>query len=171
MGGADPAGSRGVDQDQATLQQRARDVDLDPQDLGTAGLGGPGQIAGDVVHGQGDDPAGARGAAVLVGVGDDQPGGGLLTVSDDGDGGGGLGVADPAHRDVEQCIDQVALALFELTHHHDPGAGVGDPIAGGGHAGGEVLATGGARHVGETVDDLDDFRGVGVHVGPGVRSG
>ena len=119
-----PTDAGGVDQHQAVGQQRAGDVDLEPGDVASLGQRVVGGHGGELVHRQ----RGAHG--VTARLRENQFGGRLLPVLHESGHGGGLVVADRTHLDVQQGIDELALALLERPHHDDPYARIGDPGAG-----------------------------------------
>ena len=148
-----PTDAGGVDEGQAAPQQRAGRTDLHPQHLPAPGLRRAPQVVADVGDGDGD---GLR--RHVASGGDHQSGGGLVGVGDDGDQCGGLVVADTGHRNVQQRVEQLTLALLELPGDHHPDLRVGDAFAGHREPGGQVSAIVEFGDRGGVVDQLDDHR-------------
>ena len=91
-----------------------------------------------------------------VAVVDDQPGRCLLAVVDDGGQHRGLVVADPRDGHVEQRVEQLTLALLELTRDHHPDLRVGDPRLGNLEPLHQVAAAVEVGDLAGVVDQLDD---------------
>ena len=87
---------------------------------------------------------------------DDQPGRRLLGVADHGDQRGGLVVTDAGHRHVEQRVEQLALALLELTGDHHPDLRVGDALLGDGQPRHQVATVVEVGDRAGVIDQLDD---------------
>ena len=97
-------------------------------------------------------------SAVLVG--DDDPGRGLVVMADDRHQNGALIVADSGHGHVQQRVEQLALALFELAGDHHPDQRVGDPLTCGREPGrqvGPVVEVGDGAGVVDQFDDHADL--------------
>ncbi len=147
-----PAHPGGVDESQAALEQRAGRADFDAQHLAAAGLRRAPQIVLDVVDRDRDD----LGFAAAGGRGHHQPGRWLLAVGDDGDQRGGLVVPDAGHRHVQQRVQQLALALLELTGDDHPDLRIADPLPRDGQALAQVGAVVELRDGAGVVDQFDD---------------
>ena len=115
----------GVDERQSALQKRAGRTDFGAQYFATAGLWRLTHIGADVV----DRDVDGRGFAVRPRR-HNEPRPRRVAVADDGDHHGGLVVAHPGHRKIQQGVEQLALALFELAGDHHPDLRIGDPLAG-----------------------------------------
>src|ERR1700754_693579 len=148
------ADARGVDEDQAALEQGAVRRHRDSEHLPTACCGMASQIVLDI----GDRDLDRLGLA-FVGARDDQLRGGLFAIGHHAGDHGGLVVADPRDRHVQQRIEQLTLALLELAGDDDADLRVADPGLGLGHPLDQVAAVGSlgdfARMVDQFNDDLD----------------
>ncbi len=145
------ADTRGVDEGQAVLEQRAAGGDLDAQHLTATGLRRATQVILEVGGRDGDHLG--LGA---VGAGHDQLCGRLLSVGHHGGQHRGLVVADAGHRHIQQRVEQLALALLELAGDHHPDLRIGDARPGLGQPLGQIAAVVGLGDLPGVVDQLED---------------
>lgn len=132
---------RGVDQDEPGREEFAGHTDFDAAERAC----GPGaELTGELFDRDGDAFEGPA----------DQGGGGFVGVPDLGRHGGGGGVADRAHRRVQDGVEQVALALFGKAEDAQP-----DLLSGGVTASaqelGEIGAAVGAARVEGLVEHFE----------------
>ena len=145
------ADAGGVDERQPVLQQRARRGDLDAQHLPAAGLRCAPQVVLHLARRDLDDLG-----LCAVAAGDDQPGRRLLPVGNHRGKRRGLVVADPGDGDVEQRVEQLALALLELARDHHPDLRIADPLLGHAQPLHQIAAVVSGGDPGAVVDQLDD---------------
>ncbi len=145
------ADARRVDEGQSVLEKRAGGGDLDPQHLASTGLRGAAQIGLDVGHRDFD-----RLRLLTVGPRDDQLGRGVLAVGNHRRQHGALVVADARHGDVQQRVEQLALALLEVPGDHHADLRIGDPGLGPGQALDQITALVRIGDRAGVVDQLDD---------------
>lgn len=165
------ADARGIDESQPALQQRAGCADLDPQDFAATRLRRPAQVGVDVVDWDVD-----RGGFAVGPGGHDDPGRGLRAVADHRDHHGGLVISHSRHGQVEQSVEQLALALFELPSDHHTDLWIGDPLASTAQAPHQVIALVEFCDRDGVVDEFDNHAdptrviGLGHRIAPLSRS-
>ena len=147
-----PADARGVDERQPAGEQRAGYVHLHAQHRAA----GRPRIAAKIAPQITDRDVDALRTAAAVG--DDDPCCRFGTVRHHRHDHGALVVTHSGDRHVQQRIEQLALALFELSGDHHPDGGIGDPVPGSRQPGrdvGPVVEFGDGTGV---TDQLDDHR-------------